>query len=301
MLVPLTRKTFETLIPVLATGPQYVYYWGKLPDLLRRLLYSVAGIFVIILIEFVLQGAFALIVLTVGIVVGLYWLWGPILWASLRNLECRKYQYSGFWQGEVLDVYLTEELIGEEETVNKRGDLVIVENRERCLNLEVGDGSGFSTSIQVPLKRNYQAIAIGDAAQMLVLSNRADLGRIGRTTDIFLPDSNLWVSDYPYLQREGFVEVSRRLQARSERESVERSPRRSRQNRNSTEPTPRRPRNQEYYAQSPDWEESQTERTRRRPRNQDDRNQDDRDQRFYQEENRPPSRRRSPRRRSNLD
>jgi hypothetical protein len=246
MLVPLTRKTFESLIPLIATGPQYIYYWGKLADFLRRLVFSVAGIFVIIIIEFLVQGAFALILLLVGIVAGLYWLWVPVLWASLRNAECRKYQYSGFWQGEVLDVYLTEELIGQEETVNQRGDLVIVENRERCLNLELGDETGFLTSIQVPLKRNYQAIAIGDSVQMLVLSNRADLGRIGKTTDIFLPDSNLWVSDYPYLQREGFLDVSRRLQARTERDVFEPSPRRARRDSKPLGRNPRRSRNPNY-------------------------------------------------------
>jgi len=48
----------------------------------------------------------------------------------LRNGEYRKYKYSGFFRGRVLDVFITEELIGKEETVNNKGELVIVENRE---------------------------------------------------------------------------------------------------------------------------------------------------------------------------
>jgi len=52
---------------------------------------------------------------------------------------------SGFFRGRVLDVFITEELIGE-ETVNNKGDLVIVENRERRLNLEVGDETGLPLS-----------------------------------------------------------------------------------------------------------------------------------------------------------
>lgn len=229
MLIPLTRKTFETLIPPVATGAQYMYFWGKLPDFLRRLLISVVGMFGVLLVRVLFLGeGFEFLLLVSGISVGLYWLWAPILWASLRNLEYRKYNYTGFWQGEVLDVFITEELIGQEETVNPRGDLVIVENRERCINLEVGDDTGFATRLRVPLKRNYEAIDIGDPAEMLVLSSRSDLSRIMRTSDIYIPNNNIWVSDYPYLQRDAFVEVSRRLRARiqSEQEEAE-APRRT--------------------------------------------------------------------------
>ncbi|NJP09130.1 MAG: phosphate ABC transporter permease [Leptolyngbyaceae cyanobacterium RU_5_1] len=222
MLIPLTRKTFEELIPVVATGAQYTYYWGKLRDLLRRLLISVVGIFAVLIIRLIIGDGFNEFLLICGIVVGLYWLWGPVLWASLRNLECRKYSYCGFWQGRVLDFYVTEELIGTEETVNSRGDLVVVENRERCLNLEVGDETDFSTRLQVPLKRSHRAIDLGDIAEMLVFSHRGDLSRIAKTSDIYIPDHNLWVSDYPNLQRDAFIEVSRRLNARIQAESLDR-------------------------------------------------------------------------------
>ncbi|TAF39000.1 MAG: phosphate ABC transporter permease, partial [Oscillatoriales cyanobacterium] len=32
MLIPLTRETFQELIPAVATGAQYKYFWGKPPD-----------------------------------------------------------------------------------------------------------------------------------------------------------------------------------------------------------------------------------------------------------------------------
>ncbi len=212
MLVPLNRKTFEELIPAIATGAQYAFFWGKLKDLLSRVLISVVGIFAIILLKIIFFGeGFDGILLSLGLIIGLYWVWGPVLWASRRNFEFRRYGYCGFWQGRVLDVFTSEELVGTEETVNNRGDLVVIENRERCLNLEVGDDSGFSTQLRVPLKRAHRAIDVGDVVEMLVFSNRGDLGRIATTSDIYLPDQNLWVSDYPYLQREAFINISRRL------------------------------------------------------------------------------------------
>lgn len=115
----------------------------------------------------------------------------------------------------MLDIFTTEELLGKEETVNKQGELVIIENRERRLNLEIGDDSGFITTFQAPLLRAHRSIRRGDIAQMLVMSNRGDLSRILAVSDVYLPEYELWVSDYPCLRKDIFVEVSRRLNQQS--------------------------------------------------------------------------------------
>jgi hypothetical protein len=216
MLIPLTRKKFEELIPITATADQYRYYWGKFSDILRRVLISFASVVAVLILNFFTGGVFEIICAILGSATGLYWLWNPVYRATRRNLECRKYKYSGFFQGEVLDVYTTENLIGKEETVNKQGELVIVENRERRINLEVGDETGFVTIVQAPLLRAHRSIRRGDIAELLVLSNRSDLSRISRITDVYLPEYELWVSDYPYLRKDSFVEVSRRLGRQSQ-------------------------------------------------------------------------------------
>lgn len=274
MLIPLTRKTFESLIPVVATGPQYLYFWGKLPDLLRRLLISIVGVLIATLgIGLVFGADYGFLRFAFGVGSGFYWLWGPVLWASLKNLEYRRVPYAGFWQGEVLDVYITDELIGQEETVNNRGDLVIVENRERCINLEVGDEAGFTARLRVPLKRSHQAIDVGDTAQMVVMSNRGDLGRITKNTDIYIPNHNLWVNDYPYLQRDAFIEVSRQLRSRERRQPDDRSPgrsnrseRRERSSRNDQSPSPRRPPEvTDDYQSDREWNQAPRRRSDRSP------------------------------------
>jgi hypothetical protein len=63
----------------------------------------------------------------------------------------------------------------------------------------------------VPLRRIHKGIAAGQVAEMLVMSYQPDLGRIAKTSDIYIPSLNRWVSDYPYLQREVFTQVSRKL------------------------------------------------------------------------------------------
>jgi hypothetical protein len=216
MLIPITRKKFEELIPLTATADQYRYHWGNFSDILRRVLISFASVVAVLILNFFTGGTFEIICAILGSATGLYWLWDPVYRATRRNLECRKYKYSGFFQGEVLDIYTTENLIGKEETVNKQGELVIVENRERRINLEVGDDSGFVTIIQAPLLRAHRSIRRGDIAELLVLSNRSDLSRISRVSDVYLPEYELWVSDYPYLRKDLFVEVSRRLGRQSQ-------------------------------------------------------------------------------------
>lgn len=212
MLIPLTRAKFEELLPAVATADQFRYCWGKPADFLRRLLISVVGVVIAFILKFLLPPGFQILEFMLGIVTGLYWLWSPAYWASVRNRECRRYKYCGFWRGEVIDIFITEDLIGTEETVNKQGELVIVENRERRLNLELADESDFTARLHVPLKREHKVIRKGDMAEMLLLSNRDDLSRISKITDVYLPDHDLWVSDYPYLRRDAFLEVRQQLQ-----------------------------------------------------------------------------------------
>lgn len=208
MLVPITRETFEDLVPMVATGAQYSYYWGKGPELLRRFLISFLSLVAVFAVGGIFGGGLQLIL---GLTAGLYWLWAPALWASLRNGKYRRFNYSGFWQGQVLDIFVSEELIGKEETVNQQGELVIVENRERRINVEIGDESGLTFRAQAPLKREHKSIRTGDIAEMLVFSNRPDLSRINKISDVYLSDLKLWISDYPCLRRDTFMQVSRQL------------------------------------------------------------------------------------------
>ncbi|MER3493597.1 MAG: phosphate ABC transporter permease [Mastigocladus sp. ERB_26_2] len=225
MLVPLTRQKFNQLIPLIATGPQYKYYWGKFPDFLQRLLISVVIAAVYVLVRLFAMPGFGPILFVLGVIGAFYWLWGPVFWASMRNAKCRRYKYSGFFRGRILDWWITDELIGKQETVDNKGDLVIVENREKRINLEVGDETGFTAQLAAPLRVEHKVIARGQKVEMLVMSNRPDLSKIEEITDIYIPSRDLWVGDYPYLRRDYFPEVSRRLRDRpSERPRRRRPP-----------------------------------------------------------------------------
>jgi hypothetical protein len=211
MLIPLKRETSEQIIPLIATGNQYAYYWGNWQNFLKNLFISLVGVLVIWLTGLILRAGGQGLSLILRFMVGLYWLWGPVYWASLRNASYRRYPYSAFWRGRILDVYITEELINERPTFNKLGDLMIIENREKRINLEVGDESGFSANIQAPLKRIHKAINPGQAVQGLLLSNDPNFTKIAKITDVYVPRHKLWIGEYPYLRRDVFLDVSREL------------------------------------------------------------------------------------------
>ncbi|MBU7583354.1 MAG: phosphate ABC transporter permease [Nostoc sp. TH1S01] len=223
MLVPLTRQKFEQIIPLIATGQQYKYYWGKFSNFLQRLLVSVVSVVVILLTKALFGLEFGPILFFLGVIGALFWLWFPVFQASVRNAKCRRYKYSGFFRGRILDWWITDQLMGKQETVNSKGELVIVENREKRLNLEVGDDTGFSVELDAPLRPFHKAIARGQIAEMIVMSNRPDLSTIEDFSDVYIPSRDLWVNDYPYLRRDFFGEVSRRL-----REDQQDRPRRRR-------------------------------------------------------------------------
>ena len=211
MLIPLTRETQEELVPAIATGPQYIHSWGRAADFLRKLLITAVALIALWLLSKVLGDGFAPIKLLLGIGAGTYWLWGPIYWTSLRNATYRRLPYCGFWRGRVLDVFITEELLREEQTVNKKGELVIVENMERRINVEVGDREGFRATLQAPIRKIYKGIATGQEAELILFSKDPELGRIDKISDLYLPQQDLWIGEYPCLRRDVFMQVSREL------------------------------------------------------------------------------------------
>ena len=208
MLVPLTREAFEQLIPLVATGTQYSFYWGKWRDLLQRLFISLTILIVTWILGTLSGSRWLNIKFLFYIISGSYWLWAPILWASIKNRNYRIYPYCGFWSGKVLDVFITEKLIREEQTVNKFGELLVIENKKRLINIEVGDKRGFTAIVTMPADRLLQVVKPGESAEMLVISKVSNLSRITRVTDVYLPRHDLWVGQYPYLRRDIFKQIS---------------------------------------------------------------------------------------------
>jgi hypothetical protein len=209
MLIPLRPGELERLIPAVATGPQFNACSGDPRTLLQRVLISVIGGVIALLISQTLLFSSKLgpVMLVVGFVFLLYMLWGPILQAGQRNATLRRYPVAALFEGRVADLFTREVVENRREQANRQGRLELVEDRRTWLCLELEDEEGYLGQLRFPFEKRHQTIRRGMVVRTIVLSERKDFSRIGAITDGWLPQIKEWVGEYPYLLRPAFEEL----------------------------------------------------------------------------------------------
>ncbi len=209
MLIPLKPGELLRLIPAVATGSQFSACSGDPRKLLQRVLISVIGGVLALLISQVLlfrsQGG--PVFLVVGFVFLLYVLWGPILEAGRRNATLRRYPVAAIFEGVVADLFRREVVESRREQANRQGRLEMVEDRRTWLCLELEDEDGYLGQVRFPHEKKHDLIRRGMVVRCLVLSERKDFSRIGALSDAWLPQVKQWVGEYPYLLRPAFEEL----------------------------------------------------------------------------------------------
>ena len=211
MLIPLSESERRRIIPSVATGPQFKACWGGPQVFVQRLMISTIGGVISLLIG---QGvgfssSWGPAWLVIGLVFLLTWLWAPIAIAARRNGALRRFPHVALAAAEVVDLYSEERVAQRHEDVDAMGRLELVENRRRWLTLEVADEDGYIGHLAFPLTTRHQGIRRGDRFCCLALADRRDFARIVALSDGWLPDRNLWVGSYPYLQRQLFTDLCR--------------------------------------------------------------------------------------------
>jgi len=223
MITPLKRKNFDELIPAVPTSEQYQYYWGDGQSVFRRVAISIASVIVFTLLYNRIHennpSSFAALAMFVCAALGgLYWMLEPVALASFRNAKLRRFAHCGFWQAEVLDVYVSQEVLARAEKVNSRGRMDVSYDAESFLNIELGDETEFVTTLRLPMKRELKRIKIQQTVYMLLFSNDRRFGQVSRqTSDAYIPQYNFWVGDYPYLRRDTFVDLTKYMVKRSQK------------------------------------------------------------------------------------
>ncbi|MFM7640557.1 MAG: hypothetical protein ACKO45_03265 [Cyanobium sp.] len=217
MLIPLKPGELERLIPAVATGSQFKACSGDPRKLLQRVLISVIGGVITLLISQTLafNSRFSSIWLVAGVAFLLYLLWGPIVEAWRRNSTLRRYPAAALFEGRVADLYRRDVVEDRREQADRSGRLELVENTRTWLCLELEDEEGYLGQLRFPMEKKHQEIRPGMVVRCLVLSERPDFRRIGAISDGWLPQLKLWVGEYPYLLRPAFEELClRRLRGR---------------------------------------------------------------------------------------
>jgi hypothetical protein len=214
MLIPVSPSEFTRLIPAVATGPQFNACSGEPRKLLQRVLVSVIGGVLLLLVSQTLafNSRYSAVWLIAGVITALYILWGPIVEAGQRNATLRRYPAAAIFEGWVGDLFTREVVEERREQADRAGRLELVENRRTWLCLELEDEDGVLGQVRFQFEKSHQRIRRGMVVRCLVLSDRRDFGRIGALSDAWLPQLKLWVGEYPYLLRPAFEELAvRRL------------------------------------------------------------------------------------------
>jgi hypothetical protein len=209
MLIPVTSSEQARLIPAVATGPQFNACSGDPTKLLQRLMISLIGGVLLLLVSQTLafNSRFSSLWLIAGFITILYILWGPIVEAGRRNSTLRRYPAAAIFEGQIVNLFTREVVEDRREQTDRSGRLEMVEDRRTWLCLELEDEEGYLGQLRFPMEKKHQTIRKGMVVRCLVLSERKDFSRIGAISDGWLPQLKLWVGDYPYLLRPAFEEL----------------------------------------------------------------------------------------------
>ena len=208
MLIPIKINQVSKLIPSVATGGQFKYAIGNPQKILQRIIISAIGSSITLVIgnnQFGNQTDVLWLILC--LVFALYILWGPILEASKKNINYKKFKFFSIFDGVISDIYKTERIESSREQTNKYGRLELVEKKRSWLNIELEDEEGYLSEISFPLENKHSQLSKGLRVRCLVSSNQRSFNGKLNLTDAWLPDINLWVGDYPYLLRPAFEEI----------------------------------------------------------------------------------------------
>ena len=208
MLIPIKQNQITKLIPTVGTGSQFKYALGDPRKVLQRLIISSIG-GVLNLLLFISQSSSQTenLWLLLCVIFFLYIIWGPILESSRKNSSYKKSKFFSLFDGYICDIYKTEKIESSREQSNMQGRLELIEKKRTWLVIELEDEDGYLDKITFPMENKHSQIRIGSNIRCIVASNYRNFDREIYLTDAWLPDTNIWIGEYPYLLRPAFKEI----------------------------------------------------------------------------------------------
>jgi hypothetical protein len=113
-------------------------------------------------------------------------------------------EYGGVWRTQLLEV---------ENGSRPRPTFGDMEDVPRFMSMKssrivIGEELGAQTELVLPYDARFEVLQPGQPAEVLVLSNTTSFDEIKAIKDVYLPDSGLWLSEYPYIDRTQYLEIS---------------------------------------------------------------------------------------------
>ena len=208
MLIPISLNQVSKIVPSVATGGQFKYALGDPRKILQRLIISsIGGVITFLISVSQDRNQTYSLWLLLCVLFFLYILWGPIIEASKKNLNFRRFKFFSIFDGFISDIYQVQKVESSREQTNRYGRLELIEKKRTWLVLELEDEEGYLGKISFPLENKHSLLRKGENIRCIVTSDSRNFNSKLVLTDAWLPDLNLWVGDYPYLLRPAFEEI----------------------------------------------------------------------------------------------
>jgi hypothetical protein len=143
-------------------------------------------------------------------------LWWPWARAAGKNYNLRKQNgYAGLWRTQILEVesrgrprvqYADEVASERENPPGAKGTRFSA--NIKTTRILLGDQDGAKTEFMLPHDARFDLIRPGEPAEVIVLSESPSFESFKAVKDVYLPECGLWLSEYPYLDRTEFLELS---------------------------------------------------------------------------------------------
>ena len=237
-LIPLNVDDVQDLISVgtAPTASQYTAYWGRTPRerysrLVETFLVSILGMVFSYTLSFVLGGFVATILGAVFLFWGVF---TPQLQAAQRNWEFLGgrelvdwYEdQKGLWfdqkgrgllgalfLGRLADICVVEyaaappeeeyDLLDFQDYTMETDDLEQYTGNSYLLRVRLEDSEGRELQVHARLSEEYLDLEPGMEVVSLLLSKSTDFDQLAALTDLYVPATETYIGDYPYLHRDG--------------------------------------------------------------------------------------------------
>ena len=197
-IVILSPQELDRVLPVLPFAAQADFFNGGAAQSVQRWGASLAMT--------VLLSKIALLAAT-----SLTWpLWWPWAQAARKNLAMRKQMdYGGIWRTQVLDVQTSGRPRPSFGPGMGRADQSgSILSTMRTSRIVIGEEEGAQVELVLPYDARFEVLSSGQAAEVVVLSDSVTFDSMKAVKDVYLPESGLWLSEYPYVDRAEFLEIS---------------------------------------------------------------------------------------------
>ncbi|KAG0593390.1 hypothetical protein KC19_1G326200 [Ceratodon purpureus] len=202
----LRKDEIGQVLPWTGSGEQRLQKLGTPATWLTRLAISLAG-----------SAMFYNYNTMAAAMASLYWAWDPLLSTTFANTSLRlQYPYAGLWRARVLSAKVVKPV------QRPRSDDVFQEIfesqssiRKPFLKLVIGDGSSATLEMKVGLPNKKKLVQVGEAVEVLVLSDIKSLSRFMAVRDVYLPEMGIWLSEEPCIERPVFEELIETLRVGS--------------------------------------------------------------------------------------